>query len=138
MKTLRVAGIVGLVIAAVAAWTPTHPRKELVRLQLSAASGAVVGVRVATRGLIVLAPNPSKGRQPAQLTTTISTPTELTLGGIGEADIDIVDSVTTLVADVTQVRQNAPPAQRLTGRSFRVSRATYSEPYRVTDATTSR
>ena len=64
--------------------------------------------------------------------TTISTPVTLTLAGIGEADVEVVDSTTTLNVDVTQVRANAPPAQHLAGRAFRVGRATYSELYRVT------
>ena len=73
-----------------------------------------------------------RGPQPAELSTTISTPITLTLAGIGEADVEVADSTTTLNVDVTQVRANAPPLQHLTGRAFRIGRTTYSELYRVT------
>ena len=132
MPTSRVLGTLGLLVLAVTAWTTADTRKEFVRLHLSSHSGALVRVHVATHGLIILEPHPAAPPQPAELTTTVVTPTTLTLAGIGEADLDMVDSTTTLVVDVTQVRANAPPVQHLTGRAFRIYRSAYTEPYRVT------
>lgn len=132
MPTSRVLGTLGLLVLAVTAWTRADARKEFVRLRLSSTSGAAVRVDVATHGLIILEPHPTAPPQPSEYTTTLATPITLTLAGIGQADLDVVDSTTTLVVDVTQVRANAPPVQHLTGRSFRVARTTYTEPYRVT------
>ena len=132
MPTSRVIGTLGLLILAVTALTRADARKEFVRLQLSSRTGAPVQVRVATHGLIILEPQPTRGPQPAEVSTTISTPITLTLAGIGEADVEVADSTTTLNVDVTQVRANAPPLQHLTGRAFRIGRTTYSELYRVT------
>jgi len=131
MQTFRTLGYAGLLVVAVAAWTRTDARKEFVRLQLSSSSGAAARVHVTSRGLIIIAPQPKHGRYPAQVDTTISAPVELTFAGIGEADFEIVDPARTLVVDVTQVRQQAPPVEHLVGTGFRVSRTTYSEPYRV-------
>lgn len=132
MPTLRVFGTLGLLVLAVAAWAPSHPRKEFVRLQLSSPSGAPVRVRVATHGLLVLEPQATGGQPSAEASMTLSTPAKLTLAGIGEAEIEAVTPATGLVVDVTQVRANAPPVQHLTGRAFRIGRTTYTEPYRVT------
>ena len=133
MPTSRVIGTLGLLVLAAAAWTRPDARKEFVRLQLSSASGAAahVRVRVTTHGLFMLEPQYPGGQPPAELVRTFSTPSTLTLAGIGEAEVEVVDSTSTLVVDVTQIRANAPPVQHLTGRAFRVGRATYSEPYRV-------
>ena len=132
MPTSRVVVTLGLLVLAVGAWTRADARKEFVRLQLSSRTGAPVQVRVATHGLIILEPRATRGPQPAEVSTTISTPITLTLAGIGEADVEVADSTTTLNVDVTQVRANAPPVQHLTGRAFRIGRTTYSELYRVT------
>jgi hypothetical protein len=132
MQTLRTAGYVGLMVVALTAWTRKDARKEYVRLQLSTRSGAPALVHVTTRGLIALTPRLSQARQPWQVIATISAPSELSFGGVGEADIRLVDSAATLIVDVTQVRQSAPPAQRLVGQAFRVSRAAYTDPFRVT------
>mgnify|MGYP001544468830 CR=1 FL=1 len=127
MKILRAVGCVGLLLVTLTAWTGRHVRKELVRLQLSTRSGAPAQVRVVTRGLFAMAPPLSHARQ-----ATVSTPVELSFGGIGEADIRVVDSTAALVVLVTQVRQHAPPAQRLVGPAFRVSRTASTEPFLVT------
>ena len=132
MPTSRVLVTLGLLVLAVAAWKRADARKEFVRLQLSSRTGAPVHVRVATHGLIILEPQPTRGTHPAEVSTTISTPITLTIAGIGEADVEVADSTTTLNVDVTQVRANAPPVQHLTGRAFRIGRTTYSELYRVT------
>ena len=121
-----------LLVLAITAWTRADARKEVVRLQLSSRTGAPVQVRVVTRGLIILEPRTTREPQPAEVSTTISTPITLILAGIGEADVEVADSTTTLDVDVTQVRGNAPPVQHLTGRAFRIGRTTYSELYRVT------
>ncbi|HET7187771.1 MAG TPA: hypothetical protein VFI52_06440 [Gemmatimonadaceae bacterium] len=131
MPTSRVLGTLGLLVLAVTAWTRADARKEFVRLQLSSPSGALVRVHVATHGLIILEPQSRGGQPPAEVSTTISTPITLTLAGIGEAHVEVVDSTTTLNVDVTQVRANAPPVQHLTGRAFRIGRSAYTEPYRV-------
>ena len=132
MPTSRVLGTLGLLVLAVTAWTRADARKEFVRLQLTSRSGATVNVHVATHGLIILEPQQTRRPQPAEISTTISTPVTLTLAGIGEADLEVVDTAMTLLVDVTQVRANAPPVQHLTGRAFRIGRTAYTEPYRVT------
>lgn len=132
MPTSRVLGTLGLLVLAVTGWTTADARKEFVRLHLSSPSGAAVRVHVATHGLIILEPHPTAPPQPAEYTTTLATPITMTFAGIGEADLDLVDSTTTLVVDVTQVRANAPPVQHLTGRAFRIARTAYTEAYRVT------
>lgn len=131
MRMLRAAAYLGLLVIALTAFRRTDARKEFVWLQVSSSSGTPVHLRVSTRGLIVIAPLPSRGRFPVH-DTTLSTPVDLTLAGIGEADLEIVDSPAKLVVDVKQVRPNAPPAQRLTGKAFRVSRVSYLELYQVT------
>ena len=132
MTTSRVFGTLVLLVLAATAWTRADARKEFVRLRLSSGAGAAVRVHVTAHGLIILEPRPTRPPQPAEFSTTISTPITLTLAGIGEADLEVVDSTTTLNVDVTQIRANAPPVQHLTGRAFRIGRATYSELYRVT------
>jgi hypothetical protein len=131
MRSLRPIGYAGVLLLALVAWKGNGARKEHVRLMVATPSGAPARVRVITRGLIPLTP-PSPGRQPWQVIRTLSTPAEVAFGGIGEADIRVVDSGSTLVVDVTQVRANAGPAQRFTGEGFRVSRTTYREPFLIT------
>jgi hypothetical protein len=132
MRTDRNAGYLGLLAVALTGWAQRDARKELVRLQVTSSSGAPVRARVTTRGLIITEPSPSQGSGQAQVTMTISTPSAVTLGGIGDADLELIDSATTIIVDVVQLRLNAFPAQRLVGKAFHVSRTTYTEPYRVT------
>jgi hypothetical protein len=129
---MRIAGCTSLLVFALTAWTRHEARKEHVQLQLSTQSGNPARVRVITRGLFLIMPELTVRRQPWQVITTVSAPTQLTLAGIGEADIRLADSSASLFVQVTQVREGASPVQRLRGRSFRVSRATFTEPYRVT------
>jgi hypothetical protein len=103
----------------------------MLRLQLSSVSGAPVRVHLSARGLFIIPTHPLPVRPPAVSDTTISAPAELTLVGVGEAELEVIDPATSLVVEVTQVRQNAPPLQRLTGRVFRIGRTSWSEPYRV-------
>jgi hypothetical protein len=131
MPTTRVIRTLVVFVLAVAAWA-ANPHKELVRLQIGSRSGAPVQLRVTTHGLLILEPQAMRTPQSTEVSTTISTPTRLTLAGIGEAEIEAVDPAASLVADVTQVRANAPPALRLTGRAIHIDRATAAEPYRVT------
>lgn len=132
MRTLRVATpLVALLFIAAA---PTRDvRKEHVRLQVTTESGADARARIVTRGLVIIAPTPTtSGRQPWQVVRTMDVPGELLLGGIGEADVRLVDSTATLVANVVQIRRDPPPAQHLVGRGFRVSRSAYTEPFTIT------
>lgn len=130
MPSLRIT-IPTLALLATAAWAPETARKEHVRIELGTESGAAGQARIVTRGLIIIAPTPTTGRQPWQVVRTMDVPGELLLGGIGEADVRLVDSAATLVANVVQIRRDPPPAQRLTGRGFRVSRSAYTEPYTI-------
>ncbi len=102
-----------------AAFTSVQPPKEFVRVQLRTLSGAPVRVRVITRGLIVITP-------------VIGT-AEVALGGVGEADLRIMDTTTSLIAEVTHVRVIPIPPQRLSGQAFRVSRTSEAEPFGVTN-----
>jgi hypothetical protein len=130
MTTLRSIGYLTLFVVALAGWTRTGTRKEMLRLQVSSASGAKVGVHLRTRGLYVMREGGMFG-QPATTDTTMSTPANVTLFGVGDADLEAVEPTTRLVVRVTQLSQNAPPARRLTGRVFRVTHAAVAEPYQV-------
>ena len=132
MHTLRTAGFAACLVVALAGWTAPEARKEMLRLHLSSASGAPVRVHLSARGLIIIPAHPLSGRQQAATDTTISAPADVTLGGVGEAELEVIGPAISLVVEVTQIRQNAPPMERLTGRAFRVTHATYAEPYHVT------
>ncbi|HEX2718628.1 MAG TPA: hypothetical protein VHM67_13185 [Gemmatimonadaceae bacterium] len=131
MRALRVTASLLVLFATAAARPDGAVRKEHVRLQLSTESGAAGRARIVTRGLIIIAPTPTTGRQPWQVVRTMDVPGELLLAGIGEADVRLVDSTATLVANVVQIRRDPPPAQRLSGRGLRVSRSAYTEPYTI-------
>ena len=130
MPTLRTIGCHTLLVLAVAGWTHIGARKEFLRLNVRSASGAPVGVRLQTRGIVVI-PNHSTGRLPETLDTTFVTPAVITLGGVGDADLEVTTAGATLAVDAAQLRPNAPPAERLTGTTFRISHGTYAEPYHI-------
>ena len=121
-----------LALVAATASTSVQP-KEHVRVQLRTLSGTPARVRVITRGLIVITPVIGTGKQPWQIVTTVTTPAEVALGGVGEADLRIMDTTTSLIAEVTHVRAIPIPPQRLSGQAFRVSRTRESEPFGVTN-----
>ena len=132
MRTVRYPLGIAILLAGLAAFTSSDARKEYLTLRLETASGAPANVRVLTRGLILFEPRPSAtGRQPWQIVATRPVPGEISLGGVGEADIELLDSTTTLNVEVRQVVRNPPPAQRLMGSKFRIARASYREPFRV-------
>lgn len=135
MHSLRVTGYAALLVLGLVGWKGSHARKEHVRVMVNTQTGAPAQVRLITRGLIALTPRLSTARQPWQIIMTLSTPAEVALGGVGEADIRRVDSTSTLVVDVIQVRPRAGPPQRLVGEGFRVSRSSYREPFVVTPLT---
>jgi hypothetical protein len=131
MPTLRTTACLALLVAALSGWTHARVRKEMLRLQVRSASGSPVRVRLQARGLVIIPEHPTVARLPTTTDTTIVTPVTLTLGGVGEADIEAAASTEVLVIEAVQLRPNAPPTQQLTGRTFRVTHATYEEPYRV-------
>jgi hypothetical protein len=120
-----------VLLLALAAWTRTTVKKELVSLQLSSPSRAAVTARVSTHGLAIVQDHSSHGGLPTQVDTTVSTPATLRLFGVGDADITVVDPSATLIVDVTQLRPNAPPARRLTGRVFHVTHSAGADGYAV-------
>jgi hypothetical protein len=130
MRVARAALPVAFLVA-LAAWTRPDARKELVRLQLSSPSRAAVTVRVSTHGLAIVQERSSHGGLPTEVDTTVSTPASLRLFGVGDADITVIDPAATLIVDVTQLRPNAPPVQRLSGRVFHVTHAAGAEGYAV-------
>ena len=132
MRLLRCTTHVVLLVASLTAFTPGRVWKESVRLDIRSSSGAEVDVRVLTRGLVILPPGRTQGPLPTRVDTTITTPAVITLLGVGDADVQAVDPAAMLVVEVTQLRQNAPSPQRLTGHGFRVEHANYADPYRVT------
>jgi hypothetical protein len=104
----------------------------MLRLSVRSASGAPARVHLSAHGLMIIPAHPTSAHLPANTDTTINTPAELTFAGVGEADLELIDAGATLIVDATQIRQNAPPARRLTGRTFHVTRATYADPYDLT------
>ena len=132
MTTLRSIGFVTLFVVALGGWTRTGTRKEMLRVQVRSASGAgaKVGVHLRTRGLYVMRDGGMFG-QPSNVDTTMSTPAEETLFGVGDADLEAVAPTGQLVMSVTRVSPTASPARRLTGHAFRVAHAAFAEPYEV-------
>ena len=130
MPTLRTVGCHALLVLALAGWTHIGARKEFLRLNVRSASGAPTSVRLQTRGIVVI-PDRSTGRLPETLDTTFVTPAVITLGGVGDADLEVTTAGAMLAVDAAQLRPNAPPAERLTGTTFRISHGTYAEPYRI-------
>ena len=132
MITLRSFGFATLFVVALAGWTRPAPRKEMLRIQVRSASGAraKVGIHLRTRGLYLMG-NGGMFGQPSSVDTTMSTPAEVTLFGIGDADIEALAPTGKLVVSVTRVSTDAEPTRRLTGHAFRVAHAAIAEPYEV-------
>jgi hypothetical protein len=132
MTTLRSIGCVALFVIALAGWTGTGTRKEMLRVQVRSARGtsAKVPVRLRTRGLYLMRAGGMFG-QASDTDTTMSTPAEVTLFGVGDADLEAVAPTGRLVLSVTRVSPTPSPAQRLTGHAFRVAHAAFAEPYQV-------
>ena len=132
MITLRSIGFATLFVVALAGWTRPAPRKEMLRIQVRSASGAraKVDVHLHTRGLYVMRYGGMFG-QPLSGDTTMSTPAEVTLFGIGNADIEAVAPTGKLVVSVTRVSPDAEPTRRLTGHAFHVAHTALAEPYEV-------
>jgi hypothetical protein len=132
MTTLRSAGYFTLFVAALAGWTRTGTRKEMLRVQVRSASGvsAKVGVHLRTRGLYLMRDGGMFG-QPSNIDTTMSTPADVTLFGVGDADLEAVAPAGRLVVSVTRVSPTASPARRLNGHAFRIAHAAFAEPYEV-------
>jgi hypothetical protein len=130
MSVIRIVGLIGIVLTVLPSAAPNDLRKEHIRLRVATQSGAPAKVRLITRGLIALTPEPT-GRQPWQVITTLSVPTELALGGVGEADLVSVDSAVVLLVDAVEVRRNPPPGRRVIGPAIRISRASYTELFRL-------
>jgi hypothetical protein len=130
MPTLRTTACLA-VIVALSGWMRTGSRKEMLRLEVRSASGSAVRVRLHAQGLVIIPEHPTIARLPTTTDTTIVTPVTLTLGGVGEAELEAVAGAEVLVVDALQLRTNAPPAQQLRGNAFRVTHPTYAEPYRV-------
>lgn len=132
MTTFRSIGFVMLSVVALAGWTRTGVRKELLRVQVRPAAGArvKVGVHLRTHGLNVMQAGGMFG-QPSSVDTTLSTPAEVTLFGVGDADLEAVSPTGKLQVSVTPVSQDARPTRRYIGRVFRVAHAAVAEPYEV-------
>jgi hypothetical protein len=130
MSVIRIVGLIGIVLTVLPSAAPNEPRKEHIRLRVATQSSAPAQARLITRGLILLTPGPT-GRQPWQVMRTFSVPTELALGGVGEADLVSVDSAVVLVVDAVQVRSNPPPAIRIIGSAIRISRSPHTEVFQL-------
>jgi hypothetical protein len=132
MTTLRSIGFVTLFVVALAGWTRTGARKEMLRVPVRAAAGASakVGVHLRTRGLDVMRDGGMFG-QPSDVDTTMSTPAEVTLFGVGDADLEAAAPTGQLVVSVTPFSQDPRPTRRLTGHAFRVAHAAFEQPYEV-------
>jgi hypothetical protein len=61
----------------------------------------------------------------------MSTPAEMTLFGVGDADLEAVAPTGRRVLSVTRASPTPSPARRLTGHAFRVAHAAFAEPYQV-------
>jgi hypothetical protein len=133
MSTARTTAYVTAFVATFAGWTNAPAEPDFVQLQVSSPSGSPsVRVLVTTRGLEILNARNPQDRSPGVTNASGATPLAVTLGGVGEADIEVLDSRSAVVIDVVQLRQEAAPAQRLVGQAFHVARATLDEPFRVT------
>jgi hypothetical protein len=132
MTTFRSIGFATLFVVALAGWTHPAPRKEMLRVQVRSATGAhaKVGVNLRTRGLYLMA-NGGMFGQPSSVDTTMSTPAEVTLFGIGDADLEAAAPTGKLVVSVTRVSPDAEPTRRLTGHAFHVAHTAIAEPYDV-------
>jgi hypothetical protein len=126
MSVIRIVGLIGILLTILPSAAPNELRKEHIRLRVATQSGAPAQVRLITRGLIALTPRLATGRQPWQVIRTLSVPTEVALGGVGEADIVSVDSAVVLIVDAVEVRINPPPAIRIIGPAIRISRSTHT------------
>ena len=133
MRTVRTIAYATAFIGAIAGWTRLPTQPDFVRLQVSSPSGSPsVSVLVTTRGLEILNGQNPQERVPGVSNAAGSTPFAVMLGGVGEADIEVLDSKSSVVVDVVQLRQEAAPAQRLVGQAFHIARAKLDEPFRVT------
>ena len=132
MTTFRSIGFATLFVLALAGWTRPAPRNEMLRVQVRSATGAraMVDVHLRTRGLYLMG-NGGMFGQPSSVDTTMSTPAEVTLFGIGDAELEAVSPAGRLVVSVTRVSPDAEPTRRLTGHAFHVAHAQLAEPYEV-------